>query len=89
MSNPGPVSNPEQVSQEANKRQRDPIIRLLKLILVALIISLFVILIIELVSYGNKGYQYGGFFSRREPINFDIDSPSEVVLTAIDGFDAY
>lgn len=82
---PVPASTaPEQATQEIRKRQRDPVIRILKLVLIALIISLFVILIIELISHDN-GIQYGGFFSKE--VGFDVMTPSEIMLTAIPGID--
>ncbi len=79
-----------QVASEHKQKRQDPIIQLLKLLLIALVISLVIILMMECMSSNTMKYavqQCGGFFMPNEIISLDIMTPSEITLSAIDGLD--
>ena len=80
----------QQVTTEQKPKNKNQVIQLLKLLLIALVISLVIILMTECVSSNTMKYaveQCGGFFMPKEVISLDIMTPSEITLTAINGLD--
>lgn len=80
----------QQVTTEQKPKNKNQVIQLLKLLLIALVISLVIILMTECMSSNTMKYaveQCGGFFMPKEVISLDIMTPSEITLTAINGLD--